>query len=55
MNFKVIAGIVAAALMIGYVAPTVFKIKEVSLTIVLLVGVVMMLIDLWQSLQSKGD
>lgn len=56
MTFKTnMAGIVAAALLIAYLAPIIFKIKDVALTLVILVGVLMMLIDLWQSLQSKNS
>lgn len=50
-----IAGIVAAALFITYLAPIILKLKDFELTLVILVGVVMMLIDLWQSLQTKHD
>lgn len=55
MAFKLIAAIIAVALMFTYLAPIVLKLGELALTIVVLVGVVMMLVDLWQSLQSKTD
>ena len=55
MIFKIFAGIVAAALLIVFVAPVVIKLKDVALGIVVLIGVTMMLVDLWQSLQSKDD
>jgi hypothetical protein len=55
MVFKVLAGILAAALVITYIAPVVFKLRDPALTIVAVVGIALMLIDLWQSLQSKGD
>ncbi|MGE5128426.1 MAG: hypothetical protein ACM3IK_02270 [Sphingomonadaceae bacterium] len=53
MVFKVLAGILAAALLIGFVAPVVIKLKDVALTAVVLIGLAMMLVDLWQSLRSK--
>ncbi len=55
MKYKYFAAIVASGLMIAYVAPVIFKIREVSLIIVVLIGVAMLLIDLWQYLHSKGD
>jgi hypothetical protein len=33
----------------------VFKLKDVALTVIVLIGIVMMLIDLWQSLQRQED
>jgi hypothetical protein len=33
----------------------VFKLKDVALGVIILIGIVMMLMDLWQSLQSKDD
>ena len=44
---------VAAALLIGFVAPVVIKLKDVALIAVVLIGLAMMLVDLWQSLRSK--
>ena len=56
MPFKIIAGIVAAALLLIYIGPVVLKLRnEYALWAVVLIGVVMMLVDLWQSLQSKED
>ena len=55
MPFKIIAGIVGASLLLVYMAPVVLKLKDVALWVVALTGVVMMLVDLWQSLQSKED
>ena len=55
MGLKIFAGIVAVALFIAYLAPLVFKLKEVSLGVVILIALVMMLIDLGQSLKSKED
>ena len=55
MALKIVAGILAVTLMLIYLAPVVWKLKEIELTIVVVAGVVMMLIDLWQSLKSKED
>jgi hypothetical protein len=55
MPFKILAGIVAVALMLMFLAPPVFKLKDVALGIVVLIGIAMALVDLWQSLQSKED
>lgn len=55
MVLKVIAGIVAAALLLVFIGPVVVKLKDVALSCVVLIGVVMMLVDIWQSLQSKDD
>jgi hypothetical protein len=38
-----------------YVAPVVLKLKDIPLWCVALLGIGMMLVDLWQSLQSKED
>ena len=55
MPIKIFAGIVAIALMIAYLIPVVFKLKDIPLGVVILIGLGMMLVDLWQSLQSKDD
>ncbi len=55
MPIKIFAGIVAVVLMVAFLSPVVFKLKDVALGVVILIGLVMMLIDLWQSLQSKED
>ena len=55
MILKGLVGIFAAALLLIYVAPVVLRLKETALTIIVVLGVAMMLVDLWQSLQSKED
>jgi hypothetical protein len=55
MALKIIAGTLAIALMLIYLAPVVWKLKDPALTVVVAAGIVMMLIDLWQSLKSKED
>jgi hypothetical protein len=53
MALKIIAGILAVTLMLVYLAPVVLKLMDPALTIVALLGIVMMLVDLWQSLHAK--
>ena len=55
MPVKIFSGLVALSLLLAYLVPLVIKLKQVSLGVVVLIGVVMMLVDLWQSLQSKDD
>jgi hypothetical protein len=55
MVFKYVAGLVAVILMLGYLVPPVIKLKEVELGVVIIAGLAMMLVDLWQSLRSKED
>jgi len=55
MIFKYVAAIVAVALVVIYLIPPVYKLKDVELGVVVLIGITMMLVDLWQSLQSKDD
>lgn len=55
MPYKIVAGIVAAALLLAYMAPVVWRLQDVALWIVAGIGAAMMLLDLWQSLQSKDD
>ena len=55
MPVKLFSAVVAVVLMLAYVGAIVFKLKEVSLAIVALIGIVMMLIDMRQSLQKADD
>jgi len=52
MPFKILASIVAAALLIVFIGPVVVKLKDVALSAVVLIGVTMMIVDIWQSLKS---
>ena len=52
---KGFAGLVAVILMLGYLLPPVFKLKEIDLGIAIIGGLALMLVDLWQSLKSKDD
>jgi hypothetical protein len=55
MLFRIFASIVAAALLITFISPVVIKLKAVALIVVVLIGLTMMLVDIWQSLKSKDD
>ncbi len=55
MPMKLFAGLVAVVLMLAYLVPLVFKLKEVSLGVVVGIAITMMLVDLWQSLRSGED
>jgi hypothetical protein len=55
MSVKLFSAVVAVVLVLGYLAPIVFKLKEAALGVVALIGVGMMLVDLWQSLQKREE
>lgn len=55
MLFKILSGLVSVALLAGFVMPVVWKLKDVALTAVVMIGMVMMLVDLWQSMQENED
>ena len=55
MPVKLFSAVVAVALMLSFIGAIVFKLKEVALGAVALIGIVMMLIDLWQSLQKRDE
>jgi len=53
MILKIVAALIAVALVLIYLAPPVYKLREIELGVVVLIGVLMMLIDLWQSLRKE--
>ncbi len=55
MAFKILAGIVAAALLIIFIRPVVIKLKDIALSVMVLIGVAMMVTDNWHSLSAKDD
>ena len=55
MTFKIVCGLVAVVLMLAYLLPPLFKLKEVDLAVAILLGIALMLADLWKSLKSKED
>ena len=52
MAFKILAGIIAIVLITAFLAPPALKLQDLALSSVILIGVVMMLVDLWQSLRK---
>jgi hypothetical protein len=55
MPVKIFAAIVAVVMVLCFLAPPVLKLKDIALGAVILIGICMMLADLWQSLQKKED
>ncbi len=53
MIIKVLGGLVAVSLVLAYLLPFIFKLKEVSLGAVIVIGLIMMLVDLWDSFQKE--
>ena len=53
MAYRIVAGIIAALLLVIYMAPVVLKLKDVALWAVAMIGIAMMLVDLWESLKEK--
>lgn len=52
MLFKVFSVILAAAMLITFLSPPVLKLRELSLTLVIAIGLVMMAVDLWETLRE---
>jgi len=55
MAVKILCGFAAAVLMIGFTAVVAVKLQEAALVIVILIGIALMLVDMWFSLRSKDD
>ena len=55
MPFKIFAGVVAIVLMVAFLVPLVFKLKEISLGVVAAIGVGLALRDLWESLRASDS
>jgi len=55
MAVKIIAGIAGVVLLLVYVSPVVLRLREIPLFAVAILGIGMMLLDLWESLRSKED
>lgn len=53
MLSKLVFGVIGVALMAVFLAPIVLKLKEVSLAVVILIGLGLMIIDMVQSLRSN--
>lgn len=55
MTFKILAAIIAAALLVAFLVPYVLKMQDIPLGVVIVVGLALMAKDLWESLQEKED
>jgi hypothetical protein len=53
MAVKIVAAVVAVTLLGGYLLAPVYKLQEVDLGVAIIVGLGLMLVDLWQSLKSR--
>jgi hypothetical protein len=53
MPVKIAAAVIAVVLVLAYLVPIVVKLKELALGVVITIGILMMLIDLWQSLHKE--
>lgn len=52
MRLNVLASTAAMTLFAAYFAPIVFKLKEFPLAVVVLGGIALVAVDLWESLRS---
>ena len=52
MTTKLLATALAVLLVLAYVGPLVVKMQDLALAAVVLIGLVVMLADLWQSLRE---
>jgi hypothetical protein len=53
MLTKLIFGVIAVALVAAYVVPIALKMRDYSLGVVVALGLLMMIVDMLQSLRSK--
>ena len=55
MRSNVLASIAAMALFIGYYGPIVVKLRDTPLTIVVIGGIALVAIDIWESLRNSNS
>ena len=55
MLIRIIAAAVAIALLLAYLGPLIIKMRDIPLSIVVVIGIVFMLVDLWHSFKSPED
>lgn len=53
MIVRIAAATLALVLVVAYLVPVVVKLKEVALGVLILVGLAMMVVDMWQTLRDK--
>lgn len=52
---KLLFGLIGAVLMVAFLGSFVLKVKEPAMIAVVLIGVVMMLVDLWQARREEDS
>jgi hypothetical protein len=55
MPLKIVYSVMAVVLMLLYLSPVLYRLQQLDLTIAVLIGLSMMLVDVWQALKSKED
>ena len=55
MTVRIVAGLIAIGLLLAYLAPMAFKMKNLPLGIVIVLGVVLMLVEMWHSLRESDE
>lgn len=55
MLFKILGSILAGGLLIVFIGPVAIKLKDLAFSVVVLIGLTMMVVDIWQSLKSRED
>jgi hypothetical protein len=55
MLTKIVAAIIAVALVLAYLGPIAYKMKDAALSCVIALGIVVMLVDLLHSLRKPED
>lgn len=53
MVMKIVAGIIAIVLVIAFVLPPALKLEDPAMIVVIGLGMVLMIVDLWQSLHER--
>jgi hypothetical protein len=53
MIYKAAVGLIGILLVVGFLSIVVFKVREVALLAVILLGVVMMVYEYWEQLHEK--
>jgi len=55
MRINTLTAITAFALFIAYFGPIVIKLRDIPLTLVVIGGIVLVAVDIWQSLSDSAD
>ncbi|MDP3033108.1 MAG: hypothetical protein Q8N33_13620 [Rhodocyclaceae bacterium] len=55
MNFKSVTGLIGLLLLLGFLLPPALKLKEISLIVVILIGVAMAAYEFIESLRNQDD